>query len=96
MPNLKPKPRSQKLLERSVAKDKKADFYRQSNVHMQQQVGQLQKKKESMTPGEKKAADKLIGKMKKQTPKAAIKSVAISEKAFKLRTKAEKLKSKGK
>ncbi len=96
MPILPKKPRSQKLEERAAAKDKKADFYRQSNVRMQQQVGQLEKKKESMTPVEKKGADKLIGKMKKNTPKAALKSIGISEKAFKLRAKAEKLKSKGK
>lgn len=96
MPILPKKPRSQKLEERAAAKDKKADFYRQSNVRMQQQAGELEKKKGSMIPVEKKGADKLINKMKKQTPKAAVKSVAISEKAFKLRAKAEKLKSKGK
>lgn len=96
MPILPKKPRSQKIEERAAAKDKKADFYRQSNVRMQQQAGELEKKKSSMNPVEKKAADKLIGKMEKQTPKAALKSVSASEKAFKLKAKAAKLKSKGK
>ena len=96
MPILPKKPRSQKIEERAAAKDKKADFYRQSNVRMQQQAGELEKKKPSMSSGEKKAADKLIGKMKKETPKAAIKSIGASEKAFKLKAKAAKLKSKGK
>lgn len=96
MPILPKKPRSQKLEERAVVKDKKAEFYRQSNVRMQQQVGELEKKKPAMSSGEKKSADKLISRMKKNTPKATLKSIGVSEKAFKLRAKAEKLKSKGK
>jgi hypothetical protein len=96
MPILPKKPRSQKLEERAATKDKKADFYRQSNVNMQRQVSELEKKKSGMIPTEKKSADKLISKMKKNTSNATLKSIGVSEKAFKLRAKAEKLKSKGK
>jgi hypothetical protein len=96
MPILPKKPRSQKLEERAAAKDKKSAFYRQSNVNLANQADQLKSKKPKMTSNEAAWADKEIPKLKKDSSKAAVKSIAISEKAYKLKAKANKLKSKGK
>jgi hypothetical protein len=96
MPNLPKKPRSQKLEERAAAKDKKAAFYRQSNVNLANQADQLKSKKSNMVGNEAAWAEKTIPKLRKDSSKANIKSIAISEKAYNLKAKANKLKSKGK
>jgi len=96
MPILPKKPRSQKLEERASAKDKKAAFYRQSNINLANQADQLKSKKSNMVGNEAAWAEKTIPKLKKDSSKAAVKSIAISEKAYKLKAKANKLKSKGK
>ena len=96
MPILPKKPRSQKLEERAAAKNKKAAFYRQSNVDMANQATQLKSKREGMESTGRKAADKLIPKLEKASSKAGIKSVAVSQRAYNLKAKSDKLKAKGK
>lgn len=96
MPILPKKPRSQKLEERADAKNKKAAFYRQSNIDMANQANQLKSKREGMESTGRKATDKLIPKLEKSSSKAGVKSVALGQKAYNLKDKAAKLKSKGK